>query len=79
MVKDFIKAYTSLIASNPDVIEVSQEKLDDNYYEIIVYCDQDDLGKLIGKSGNMINALKIIINGSKAKDGNFYKIQVYAK
>ena len=79
MVTDFIKDYTQLIVSHPDAIEVTQNQLDDNYYEIVVYCDEADLGKLIGKSGNMINALKTVINGSKAKDGNSYKVQVYAK
>jgi predicted RNA-binding protein YlqC (UPF0109 family) len=64
MVTDFIKSYTQLIALNPDAIEVEINELDENYYEIVVYCDEADLGKLIGKSGNMINALKTIINGS---------------
>ena len=33
----------------------------------------------IGKNGNMINALKTIANGCKAKDGISYKIQVVTK
>jgi len=79
MITEFIKSYTKLIASQPDLIEVEIEELGENYYEVIVYCDGEDLGKLIGKSGNMINALKTIINGSKAKDGKSYKIQVFSR
>ena len=79
MVTDFIKSYTQLIALQPDAIEVEINELNENYYEVVVYCDEADLGKLIGKSGNMINALKTILNGSKAKDGKSYKLQVYSK
>ncbi|MFZ9659910.1 MAG: KH domain-containing protein [Arcobacteraceae bacterium] len=76
MVVDFIKSYSQLIVSHPESIDVSVEEIGDNFYEIFIYCDEEDLGKLIGKSGNMINALKTIINGCKAKDGKSYKIQV---
>ena len=79
MVADFVKSYTQLIASNPEAIDVELRQIDDSFFEVVVYCDEADLGKLIGKSGNMINALKTIINGSKAKDGKSYKIQIYAK
>ncbi|MDX9744203.1 MAG: KH domain-containing protein [Arcobacteraceae bacterium] len=76
MVADFIKSYTQLIVSNPEAIEVEVHEISDNFYEITIYCDEEDLGKIIGKSGNMINALKTIVNGCKAKDGKSYKIQV---
>ncbi len=76
MVTDFIKSYTELIVSNPNSVEVSISEIDENFYEITILCDEEDLGKIIGKSGNMINALKTIVNGCKAKDGKSYKIQV---
>lgn len=79
MVTDFIKSYANLIVSNPKAIEVELKEVDETFCEIVIYCDEQDFGKLIGKSGNMINALKTIINGCKAKDGKSYKIQVLKK
>jgi predicted RNA-binding protein YlqC (UPF0109 family) len=76
MIADFIKSYAFLIVSNPEAIEVEVHEISDNFYEITIYCEEEDLGKIIGKSGNMINALKTIVNGCKAKDGKSYKIQV---
>ena len=52
---------------------------DDTFAEITICADASDIGKLIGKNGNMINALKTMANGCKAKDGVSYKIQVIAK
>ncbi len=67
-----------LIASNPDSITVSENQIDDTFVEVTISADTSDVGKLIGKNGNMINALKTMANGCKAKDGVSYKIQVVA-
>lgn len=76
MIKTFIENYAKMIASNPDKISVSENKVDDTFVEVTISADTSDVGKLIGKNGNMINALKTMANGCKAKDGISYKIQV---
>jgi len=76
MIVDFITSYASLIVNKPEEIKVEVVEVDPTFKEIIVYAHEEDLGKLIGKNGNMINSLKTILNGCKAKDGISYKIQV---
>ena len=76
MVVDFISQYTKLIVSNPDDIKVTLETFDNNVSEITIQAHESDIGKLIGKNGNMINAIKTMVNGCKAKDYISYKIQV---
>lgn len=76
MIADFVSSYAKLIVNYPDEIEVEVKPLDESLYEVVITANNEDIGKLIGKSGNMINALKTILNGCKAKDGNSYKIQV---
>lgn len=56
--KDFIEYLVKNIVDNPDkvkVIESSAEK-----YQLIV--DPDDIGKVIGKNGIMINFIRTLIN-----------------
>ena len=79
MIQNFVKEYAKLIAIYPNDISVDIEPLSDCISQITINVHKDDLGKLIGKSGNMINAIKTIINGCKAKDGISYKIQVVKK
>ena len=79
MVTDFVSTYAKMIVNYPEEIEVSSTKLDDTFFEITIIANNSDIGKLIGKNGNMINAIKTILNGCKAKDGHSYKIQVVAK
>jgi predicted RNA-binding protein YlqC (UPF0109 family) len=63
MVTDFVKSYAQLIVSHPESIQVELSEIGENFYEITISCEEEDLGKIIGKSGNMINALKTIVNG----------------
>ncbi|MDX3958848.1 KH domain-containing protein [Aliarcobacter skirrowii] len=79
MITNFIENYAKLIVSIPEDVEISQERVDENFILITLGVNSLDIGKLIGKNGNMINALKTIANGCKAKDGVSYKIQVVAK
>jgi len=78
MITQFVKEYAQLIVAYPEQVSVEIQSIDETYSQITIYAHKDDLGKLIGKSGNMINAIKTIINGGKAKDGISYKLQVEA-
>ncbi|MFA5215307.1 KH domain-containing protein [Sulfuricurvum sp.] len=75
MVADFVAGFARLVATYPEQIRV--ETLDgDEVSEIILYANQADVGKLIGKEGKMIGAIKTVISGCKAKDGKSYRINV---
>ena len=76
MVEEFVEQYAKLIVNNPEDITITKKMINDNFCEITINSNPQDLGKLIGKNGNMINAIKTILNGCKAKDNISYKIQV---
>lgn len=75
MIADFVAGYARLVATYPDEIRV--ETLEgDEVTEIVLHANQADVGKLIGKEGKMIGAIKTVISGCKAKDGKSYRINV---
>lgn len=76
MVERFVADFAKLIATEPDLIEVERRDIDDEFSEIIVYAGAQDVGKIIGKDGNMINSIKTVVSGCKAKDGVSYRILV---
>ena len=78
MVEKFIEEYAKLIASEPENVSVSRVNLGENFDEIIVRTSKIDTGRLIGKDGKMINALKTLITGYKAKEPTSYRITVKA-
>jgi predicted RNA-binding protein YlqC (UPF0109 family) len=77
MIADFVAQFAKLIASHPDDIRVEVQE-GDEMTQIVLYANQEDIGKLIGKSGKMIGAIKTVISGCKAKDGVSYRINVEA-
>ena len=78
MVEKYIEEYAKLIASEPENVSVSRVNLGENFDEIIVRTSKNDTGRLIGKDGKMINALKTLITGYKAKEPTSYRITVKA-
>lgn len=77
--KEFVSSYAKMIVNHPSDISVSINEIDTSFHEVVITAHQEDVGKLIGKNGNMINAIKTILNGCKAKNGISYKIQVLSK
>ncbi len=78
MPKDFVLAYAKLIVEHPEALTVECVSLDDSIDEIRVFADPDDVGKLIGKGGKMINSIKTVISGCKAKYGKSYRVNIKA-
>ena len=77
MISEFVAQFAKLIATYPDDIRVQTNEGDD-IIEITLFANQADIGKLIGKEGKMIGAIKTVISGCKAKDGISYRINVEA-
>jgi len=79
MVKDFVERFAKLLANHPEDIEVDFKQVNASYAEITIYANRADAGKIIGKEGKMIGAIKTVISGCKAKDGVSYKVSVSPK
>lgn len=76
MVEAFIAEYAKLIATEPDNIKIEKIEKGNDFSEITIYASKSDAGKLIGKDGKMISAIKTLVSGCKAKDGKSYKVVV---
>lgn len=76
MVEKFVEEYAKLTSNEPDKIKVERVDINPTYSEITVYASVIDAGKLIGKDGKMISAIKTLISGCKVKDGISYKVIV---
>ena len=78
MVQDFLLSYTKLLVNNPEDVSIEITQVDENFDEITIFANNEDIGKLIGKEGRMINSIKTVISGCKAKGGKNYRVNVKA-
>lgn len=77
MISEFVAQFARLIAAHPEDVKVELTE-GNEITEIVLFANQADIGKLIGKEGKMIGAIKTVISGCKAKDGKSYRINVEA-
>ena len=79
--KDLVEEARDLASLHPQYgepwIVFDRDQVKD-FDEIIVRTSKNDTGRLIGKDGKMINALKTLITGYKAKEPTSYRITVKA-
>lgn len=78
MITEFLDTYTKLLVEHPEDISIEVKEIDEGYDEITILAHTKDVGQLIGKQGRMINAIKTVISGCKAKDGKRYHLNVKA-
>ena len=78
MVKNFLLSYAKLLVNNPEDISIEIAEVDESFDEITIFANSEDIGKLIGKEGRMINSIKTVISGCKAKGGKNYRVNVKA-
>ena len=73
----FVEKYAKLLAFYPDDIIVKVVNESNDFAEISIYANKVDTGRIIGKNGNMIKAIKTVLSGCKAKQNKNYKISVH--
>ena len=78
MVVEFVEEFAKLLAFEPEKVKVEVVPHDD-FDEIVIYAKKADVGRIIGKEGSMVKAIKTVISGCKAKENKNYKITVKAE
>jgi uncharacterized protein len=74
-----MKALTEFIAQslveNPDEVEVTQSR-QGNRVRLQLRVSKDDMGRVIGKSGRVANAIRILLRVAAERDGQQVTLDV---
>lgn len=74
-VADQLEELVRLLVDAPDEVEIFEVEEDDNLiFEIEVA--EDDVGKVIGRRGSTIRALRTLIDARAALDDELYELEV---
>ena len=74
--KEFVELIVKRVVDNPTKVRVEQNSTNGNTIEIVVEVDKDDIGKVIGKKGKNINAMRTLVTAIGAKVNNRVTLQV---
>ena len=74
--KDFVEHIVKKMVDNPAKVRVEQNSTNVNTIELVVEVDKDDIGKVIGKKGKNINAMRTLVTAIGAKANKRVTLQV---
>jgi predicted RNA-binding protein YlqC (UPF0109 family) len=66
--KEFIEYIVKQLVDNPEAVVIESSTIDDHTLNFAVKVDDKDVGKVIGKHGNTINALRTLLIAVGAKE-----------
>jgi len=66
--KEFVEFIVKQIVDNPDKVVVEETTPDEHTIKFNLKVDKSDIGKVIGKYGNNINAMRTLVIAVGAKE-----------
>lgn len=63
----FVAEVVRLLVDNPDAVEI-EEEMDGNTRTFFVRVAAEDVGKVIGKSGRVVSALRAVVSAIASKE-----------
>ena len=75
---DLVKYVVEQFAEHKDEIEY-QVNESEKAVEIVVFLEESDMGKVIGKQGKIAKALRTLVRCASAKEGKKYNIEIKEK
>ncbi|MCH7723606.1 MAG: KH domain-containing protein [Bacteroidetes bacterium] len=74
--KELIEFIAKLLVDKPDNVIVEETTPDENTIELTLKVDKSDIGKVIGKYGRNVNAIRILLTAVGAKEHHRATLQI---
>jgi predicted RNA-binding protein YlqC (UPF0109 family) len=75
-VKDLIEYLARALVDNPDAVSVDSYEDDDGTVIYELHVAEDDVGKVIGRGGRTVNALRSVVRAAAAHEGRRVLVDV---
>lgn len=74
--KKFLEDLLSLIVDKKDSLSVEEINLEENNFQYNIHCAPDDIGKIIGKDGKIIQSIRNVAKILAVKQNLRVRIQI---
>jgi uncharacterized protein len=75
-VEAFLKDVLTPVLEHPEDLQI-EVKGDGKKRDVLIHADARDRGRIIGKSGRMISALRTLVKTAGEKSGLFINLELY--
>lgn len=73
--KDLVEAMVKALVDDPDSVEVNEIRGTQSF-TLELKVNEDDIGKIIGKKGRIIEAIRTIVRAASTKEGLRANIEI---
>jgi uncharacterized protein len=77
-VKELVEYLVKSLAEHPDSVELTEEEFEDTI-SMELKISPDDLGRIIGKGGNTINAIRTVVQAAASSHKKRAKLEVVSE
>jgi len=74
--KEFIEFIVKQMVDKPERVKIEETSPDQKTIEIKIEVDKNDIGKVVGKHGKNVNALRTLLTAVAAKERHRATLQV---
>jgi hypothetical protein len=75
-VRDLIEFLARALVDRPDEVSVDSFEEDDGTLVFEVHVAEDDVGKVIGRSGRTVNAIRSVVRAAAVREGRRVLVDV---
>ena len=73
---DLVELIVKRLVTKPDEVKVSEERSDSGAILVTIKVADDDIGRVIGKKGSTINAIRHVAKAASIKSGEKVDVDV---
>ena len=73
--KNFVEYLLVRLIDHPDDLKVTEEEMSDGL-KVLINVNSEDMGRLIGKGGKVIKAIRKLVQVKAARDGIFVRVEI---
>ena len=74
--KDLVEYLARSLVDHPDEVTVESFEEDDGTLVFELHLNEDDVGKVIGRSGRTVNALRTVVRAASVREGRRVLVDV---
>jgi predicted RNA-binding protein YlqC (UPF0109 family) len=72
----FLEFIVKQLVDKPDKVKIQESTPRENTIELVLEVDKNDIGKVIGKAGKNVNAIRTLLTAAGAKNKHRVTLQV---
>lgn len=75
-IKDAVKTIVESLVTHPEDVEITSEQLEHEKIRINIHVNPEDRGRVIGRQGKTINALRTVVKAAAIKTNQKINLKV---